>query len=106
LKRRGVYEDYSSAFIFGKKPIVCPDTGRLPGILIEYDGGINVCGSFEAVATRETVIGNLFGKKYDELEELLLGFYGKERDWVMRNVDNLLLSKKSSCKICNKCYEL
>jgi hypothetical protein len=106
LKGKGVYEDYLDNFPFFSKPLICPDTGRLPGIIIEYDGGINVCGSFEAVATKETVVGNLFGKTYDELEKLLLDFYRKEKDWVIENFDDILLGKKSTCKLCNRCYEL
>jgi len=106
LKGKGVYEDYLEKFPFFSKPIVCPDTGRLPGILIEYDGDVNVCGSFEAVATRETVIGNLFGKTYEEMEKLLLDFYRKEKDWVIENFDDILLGKKSTCKLCNRCYGL
>lgn len=105
LKQKGVYRDYVDNFRFGNKPVLCPDAGRWPGMIVEYDGDINMCGAFEAVVSKETVVGNLFGKTYEELEKLLLDFYGKEKNWFIKNLDDLLLGKKSSCKVCNKCYE-
>ena len=73
-------------------------------MIVEPNGDINMCGSFEAIAyPNVSVVSNIL-KPYENVEKELLRFYDKEKKWFINNFPDIALRKKTVCKIRNNCY--
>jgi len=105
LAQRKILEQYEERFEQGMSDYVCPDLIKWPGIIIEPDGSLNLCASFEAVACRGAIVSNIFTKSYSEVQEELVNFHKKEMHWFIDNLSDIIAGKVSTCKLKNKCYE-
>jgi len=105
LAQRGVLEQYGERFEQGMGDYVCPDLIKWPGIIIEPDGSLNLCASFEAVACKRAIVSNVFTKSYSEVQEELTNLHKKEMRWFIDNLSDIIVGKVSTCKLKNKCYE-
>jgi len=105
LKKDGRYEEYVKKFDEElSEPYVCPDVLEWPGMIIEPDGDINMCGAFEAIAyPHVSVVSNIF-KPYEEVETEFLEFHKKEKEWFLANLPEIVFKEKTTCKIKNNCY--
>lgn len=105
LKKDNKYDKYLEMYnkMFSE-PSNCPDGLNWPGIVIEPNGDINMCGAFEAIANPEvTVVSNIF-KPFEKVEEDLLDFYEIEKRYFKNNFPDIAFGRKSTCKIKNVCY--
>ncbi len=82
----------------------CPDLIKWPGMIVEPDGSINMCGSFEGVACPHAVVSNIH-KPYGEVEGDLLEFHRRELSWFLENLPAIMDGKVSTCKLRNHCYQ-
>jgi hypothetical protein len=105
LKNDKIYESYVKTFNeMLSEPDNCPDALSWPGMVIEPNGDINMCGSFEAIAyPNVTVVSNIF-KPFEKVEADLLDLYRKERQWFIKNFPDIAFGRKTTCKIKNACY--
>ena len=103
LQRKGRYEEYIKTFKV-RRHLVCPDIGRWPGIVLETNGDLNLCGHFEAINNDATRVTNIFTHSYEEIEEKLLDIYQLERRWFFAHLELLRQAKVSACKLENRCY--
>jgi hypothetical protein len=104
LATRGILDEYIEWFEERMRDYVCPDLIKWPGIVIEPDGGLNFCGSFEAIGCRKAVVSNVF-KPYEQMESDLLRFHKQEREWFADNLERIVAGKVSTCKLQNRCYQ-
>lgn len=105
LNQKGVLEEYTKSFYSKiRKPVVCPDLLELSGLIIEPNGDINLCGAFEAVQSRATVIGNIFDEGYPAIEQKLIQFHEKEREWFLKNLERISSGEVHACKLENNMY--
>ena len=96
------YTEFFSELV--PEPNLCPDPLIWPGMIVEPNGDINMCGSFEAIAyPNVSVVSNIL-KPYENVEKELLRFYDKEKKWFINNFPDIALRKKTVCKIRNNCY--
>lgn len=105
LESKGVMPKYEQLFEPAMRDHVCPDLVKWPGIIIEPDGSLNLCASFEAVNCRGAVVSNIFTKPYAEVQEELLGFHQMELHWFIDNLSAIMEGKVSTCKLRNGCYK-
>jgi hypothetical protein len=105
LSRKGIIKDYEKFFYDKISDYVCPDLIKWPGIIIEPDGSLNMCGSFEAITCDKSRFSNILSNSFETLEEELLQFHEKELDWFVKNLDQIIQGSVSCCKIKNNCYE-
>ncbi len=104
LKGQGILKEYEQRFEASMGEYVCPDLVRWPGIIIEPDGSLNLCASFEAISCNQAIISNIF-KPYDEVKHDLLGLHKREIEWFIHNLEGIAEGKISTCKMKNLCYE-
>lgn len=105
LKKDGLYNEYINKFSkIHPEPHICPDILEWPGMAVECNGDINMCGAFEAIANPNvTVVSNIL-KPFEEVESDLLNLHEKEKDWFLDNLPDIAFGEKSTCKIRNNCY--
>jgi len=104
LAKRKVLEQYEKRFEQVMGDYVCPDLIKWPGIIIEPDGSLNLCASFEAVTYRGAIVSNIFTKPYSEVQKELIKFHKKEMNWFIDNLPKIIDGKVSTCKLKNNCY--
>jgi hypothetical protein len=103
LSDKGVLEDYTIQFNQQMGDYACPDLIKWPGIIIEPDGSLNLCASFEAINCNGAVVSNIF-KTYSEVKEELMQLYQKEFNWFVKNLPDVIAGNVSTCKMKNNCY--
>ena len=101
LEKTGSLQQYEKDFEESMGDYICPDLIKWPGIIIEPNGDLNMCSSFEAISCRKAVVSNIFEKPYNEVEQDLLGFHKKELEWFVRNIDGIIDGKVSTCRLKN-----
>jgi hypothetical protein len=105
LRKKGCLEYYEKKFNQSLTDYVCPDLITWPGIIIEPNGDLNLCASFEAITCDKAVVSNIFFEDYEQVEQELIEFNYKEREWFINNLEAIVQGKVSSCKLKNNCYE-
>ena len=105
LKQLGVLQQYEEQFEQAMSDYVCPDLIKWPGIIIEPDGSLNLCASFEAIACRGAIVTNIFTKPYDQVRKELMQFHQRELNWFIDNLPDIIAGKVSTCKLKNNCYQ-
>ncbi|MBW3022780.1 hypothetical protein KY308_01625, partial [Candidatus Woesearchaeota archaeon] len=81
LEQKGILQQYEEQFTNSMSDYSCPDLIKWPGIIVEPDGGLNLCASFEAICSQDSVVSNIFAKPYDEVKNELMQFHQKELRW-------------------------
>jgi len=104
LSQKGILEDYEKKFNESLTDYVCPDLIKWPGIIIEPNGDLNFCASFEAMNCNQVIISNIFDKSFSQVQTELKEFYEKEINWFIDNLQDITTGKVSTCKIKNNCY--
>ena len=104
LSQKKILNQYEKMFEKSLSDYVCPDLIRWPGIIIEPDGDLNLCASFEAIASKEAIVSNIFRKPFNEVEHDLMRFHEKEIKWFAENIDEIIECRTSTCKMKNCCY--
>ena len=105
LESKGELDNYVKTLYSSiRRPVVCPDIGRWPGLVIEHTGDINLCGHFESFQNKSAIVANIFHQDFGEIEENLLRIYELEKEWVLAHKVLLEEGKISSCKLENDCY--
>ncbi len=104
LASKEVLSQYEQQFEQALRDYVCPDLVRWPGIIIEPDGGLNLCASFEAVNCQGAIVSNIFSKPYAQVKEELRQFHQRELQWFIDNLSGIMEGKVSTCKLKNGCY--
>ena len=84
---------------------VCPDLIKWPGIIIEPDGSLNLCASFEAISCKGAIVSNILTKSYSQVEDELLQLHKTELKWFTENVQDIIQGNVSTCKLKNHCYQ-
>jgi hypothetical protein len=105
LENKGILKEYGEKFEKSMGDYICPDLVRWPGIILEPDGSLNLCASFEAITCRGAIITNIFEKEYSQVKDELIQFHKKELNWFIDNLPEIIEGKVSTCKIKNKCYQ-
>ena len=104
LTSEGILEQYEEQFKKRVSDYVCPDLIKWPGIILEPNGDLNLCASFEAITCPKAVVTNIFEKQPGEVERDLMQFHQRELNWFTRNIDDIVAGKVSTCKLKNHCY--
>jgi len=104
LVQRGILDQYEEQFEQVMSDYVCPDLIKWPGIIIEPDGSLNLCASFEAVTCRGAVVTNIFTKPYEQVKDELMQFHQRETNWFIENLPDIITGKVSTCKLKNNCF--
>lgn len=99
LTEKGIFEEYNKNYNFLDNYHACPDLIKWPGIVLEPDGSLNLCGSFESLECDNAIISNIFSKPFPQVEEDLLKFHQKEVLWFSSSYLDLIAGKKSACKL-------
>ena len=105
LSEKGIFDEYTKNLEKSFSDYACPDLIKWPGIIIEPDGSLNLCGSFEAINCNKAVISNIFTKSFSEVKKELMSFHKGEMKWFIQNLDEIIAGKISTCKIKNNCYK-
>lgn len=105
LSQRGVLEEYERQFEESMGEYACPDLIRWPGIILEPNGDLNFCASFEAINCNHAVVSNILDRPYPELQADLMQFHQREVRWFIDNLPDIVDGKVSMCKLKNKCYQ-
>ena len=105
LTQRGSLQEYETQFEQALGDYVCPDLVKWPGIIIEPDGSLNLCASFEAVPCPKAVVTNIFTKSYSQVQEELQQFHQRETRWFIDNLPEIIAGTVSTCKLKNNCYQ-
>ena len=105
LDQFGLLQQYESQFEQAMSDYVCPDLVKWPGIIIEPDGSLNLCASFEAITCKGAVVTNIFNKPYAQVQEELMQFHQREVSWFIDNLPDIIAGKVSTCKLKNNCYK-
>lgn len=105
LGQSGVLQQYEEQFEQAMSDYVCPDLIKWPGIIIEPDGSLNLCASFEAVACRGAIVTNIFTKPYYQVRDELTQFHQRELNWFVDHLPDIIAGKVSTCKLKNNCYQ-
>lgn len=105
LSQSGILQQYETQFEQAMSDYVCPDLVKWPGIIIEPDGSLNLCASFEAVACGGAIVTNIFTKPYNQVQDELIQFHQKELNWFIDNLSDIIAGKVSTCKLKNNCYQ-
>lgn len=99
-------EHYSTKFEESMGDYVCPDLVKWPGVIVEPNGDLNLCASFEAVCCRGAIVSNIFDQTYLELLDELQQFHAKEMNWFIDNLPGIIAGETSTCKLKNECYNV
>jgi hypothetical protein len=86
LAEKGILDEYIEWFGDGRPKYVCPDMIKWPGLILEPNGDINLCGSFEAVI------------------QDLLAVHKSELGWFVDNIEGIVSGDVATCKLLNYCY--
>ena len=105
LSQSGILQQYEEQFEQAMSDYACPDLVKWPGIIIEPDGSLNLCASFEAVACRGAIVTNILTKPYDQVRDELMQFHQRELNWFIDNLPEIIAGKVSTCKLKNNCYQ-
>ncbi len=105
LSHQEILQQYEVQFEQAMSDYVCPDLVKWPGIIIEPEGDLNLCASFEAITCRGAVVTNIFTKPYEQVRDELIQFHQKELNWFINNLPDIISGKVSTCKLKNKCYQ-
>jgi len=105
LLQQGTLEQYEEQFEQSMSDYVCPDLIKWPGIIIEPNGDLNLCASFEAITCKRAIISNILTKTFSEVKEELKQFHQREMDWFIENIDEIVAGNTSTCKLKNNCYQ-
>jgi hypothetical protein len=105
LSQSGILQRYEEKFEQVMSDYACPDLVKWPGIIIEPDGGLNLCASFEAIACRGAIVTNIFSKSYEQVRDDLMRFHQKELNWFIDHLPYIIAGKVSTCKLKNNCYQ-
>lgn len=103
LSQKGMLHEYEYFFEELMNEYVCPDLIKWPGIIIEPDGNLNLCASFEAVDS-PVIVSNIFNKSFTNVKKDLMDFHQKELFWFIQNLPDILKGKIPTCKLKNHCY--
>ena len=103
LAQLGMLQRYEEEFEKSMGDYVCPDLVKWPGVIIEPDGSLNLCASFEAITCAGAVVTNIFTKPPAQVQEELMRFHKKEVGWFINNLPDIIAGKVSTCKLKNKC---
>ena len=101
LTDKGILEEYKKQFEESMTDYACPDFIKWPGIIIEPDGDLNLCGSFEAVNCKNAVVSNIHGP-FEEVKKNLMDYHHREKQWFIDNLSGIIEGTVSSCKLKNK----
>ena len=104
LSQQGILEDYEKQFNQTLTDYVCPDLIKWPGIIIEPNGDLNFCASFEAINCNKGIISNIFTKSFSQVQKELKEFHERELNWFIDNLQDIIKGKVSTCKLKNNCY--
>ncbi len=104
LSNQGILDAYTQQFEAAMSEYVCPDLVKWPGIIIEPNGDLNLCASFEAVNCNHSIISNLFTKPYSQVKAELTNFHDREFKWFIENLEGIMSGTVSTCKLKNHCY--
>jgi len=104
LSQKRILEQYQQDFEQDLSDYACPDLIEWPGIIVEPNGDLNLCGSFEAINCRNAIVGNIFSKSYEQVQDDLIQLHKIERQWFIDNLPDIVAGKISACKIKNNCY--
>jgi hypothetical protein len=99
LSSRGILEEYEKWFDGKMGDYVCPDLVKWPGIVLEPNGDLNLCASFEAINCRRGIVTNIFEKSYGEVGQDILDFHKKEADWFVNNLEGITSGNISTCRL-------
>lgn len=105
LDKSGILQQYESHFEQSMSDYACPDLVKWPGIIIEPDGSLNLCASFEAITCRDAIVTNIFTKPYSQVISELMQFHQRELNWFIDNLPDIISGKISTCKLKNNCYQ-
>jgi len=105
LSQKDLLNQYETQFEQTMGDYVCPDLIKWPGIIIEPDGNLNLCASFEAINCTGAVVTNIFTKSYEQVKDELIQFHQKEMRWFIDNLPKIIDGKVSTCKLKNHCYQ-
>jgi len=105
LAQRMVLQQYTEKFEQSLSDYACPDLIKWPGIIIEPNGDLNLCASFEAVNCKGAVVTNIFNRSYEQVQNDLIKFHQKEMRWFIDNLSDIIDGKVSTCKLKNNCYQ-
>jgi len=98
LAEKGILEEYAEQFNESMGEYACPDLINWPGIIIEPNGDINLCASFEAINCKSGIVSNIFNRPY---EKELMSLHEKEKSWFRDNLGGIVDGKVSMCKLKN-----
>jgi len=104
LSQRIMLQQYTAKFEQSLSDYVCPDLIKWPGIIIEPNGDLNLCASFEAIVCKDAVVTNIFRRSYEQVQNDLIKFHKKEMRWFIDNLSGIIDGKVSTCKLKNGCY--
>jgi len=105
LRYRSMLNEYTEKFEASLSDYVCPDMIRWPGIIIEPDGGLNMCASFEAINCRKAVVSNILDWPFDKVKSDLIRCHELEKEWFDKNIDSIMDGSAMSCKMKKGCYD-
>ena len=106
LKDQGTLVQYEKEFAKKMGEYTCPDMITWPGIILEPNGDLNLCGSYEAINCKNAVVTNIFKKPYQQVQQDLLNLRKRELAWFVQNIDDIMNGKVPMCKLENKCYTI
>jgi len=104
LEKKGILKEYEEKFSASMSDYACPDLIKWPGIIIEPDGSLNLCASFEAICCRNAISSNIFSSSYQEVEKELMSLHQREFDWFVKNIKGIISGNVSMCRIENNLY--
>ncbi|MBI4981392.1 hypothetical protein HZC30_07620 [Candidatus Woesearchaeota archaeon] len=99
LSGKGILTPYEEHFRRQKRDYACPDLLKWSGLLIEPDGSVNLCASFESMYCRKAVVANIFTEPYSEVERKLREFHHREMKWFVRNIEGIISGTVPTCKL-------
>ena len=105
LSQKRILKQYEKQFEESLSDYACPDLIKWPGIIIEPDGGLNLCASFEAINCKDAIVSNIFAKPFSKVKKELMQFHQRELGWFIQNIDGIVAGRVSTCKIKNNCYQ-
>lgn len=102
LVEKNLLKEYEKNFEALNTYNICPDLLKWPAILLEYNGNLNLCGSFESLHCDNAVVSNIFTKSFQQVEKDLLNFHRKEHEWFLTSFSDIIKGKKVVCKMKEK----
>lgn len=99
LKEKGILHHYERKFESFLGDYVCPDLIKWPGIIIETDGSLNLCASFEAIACKGAIASNIFENNFEKVKQDIINYYNNENRWFIENLQGIIEGKISTCRL-------